>query len=363
MSKVKICLDAGHYGKYNRSAAVPEYYESDMAWKLHLKLKAALEGYGIEVITTRANQNTDRELTARGRAAAGCNLFLSIHSNAVGSTVNENVDYPLVIVPVNGSGNTLGKLLGDCIAQTMGTKQPANVWSKKSDSGNDYYGVIRGATSVGVPGLILEHSFYTQTRAAKWLLDDSNLDKLAKAEAAVIAAYYGLDRINVKTETWYTVHASSTYAEKAKAQEVLAKLVESGFEVNIEEETVEVEVPVELAPVAPAVPAKSLDEIAKEVINGDYGNGHATREANLRAAGMLEHYTYDQIRNRVNELANGVKPEPVKPVKSLDEIAKEVINGNYGNGHTTREANLKSAGMLEYYTYDQIRNRVNELLK
>lgn len=29
----KICLDAGHYGDYNRSTAVPEYYESRMNWK------------------------------------------------------------------------------------------------------------------------------------------------------------------------------------------------------------------------------------------------------------------------------------------------------------------------------------------
>ena len=53
----KICIDAGHYGKYNRSPAIPEYYESDMTWKLHLKLKEHLESYNIEVITTRKNQN------------------------------------------------------------------------------------------------------------------------------------------------------------------------------------------------------------------------------------------------------------------------------------------------------------------
>ena len=50
--KVKICLDAGHFGKYNRSPVLSSYYESDMNWKLHLLLKAALERYGIEVITT-----------------------------------------------------------------------------------------------------------------------------------------------------------------------------------------------------------------------------------------------------------------------------------------------------------------------
>ena len=47
MSKIKICLDAGHVGsKYNQSPVVKTYYESAMVWKLHLKLKAELETRG-----------------------------------------------------------------------------------------------------------------------------------------------------------------------------------------------------------------------------------------------------------------------------------------------------------------------------
>ena len=92
---VKVCLDAGHYGKYNRSPAVSSYYESDMTWKLHNYLKKELEAFGIGVVTTRTNQNTDRALYERGAASKGCNLFISVHSNAVGNGVNENVDYPV----------------------------------------------------------------------------------------------------------------------------------------------------------------------------------------------------------------------------------------------------------------------------
>lgn len=48
MSKIKICLDAGHVGsKYNQSPVVKTYYESAMNWKLHLKLKAELEARGL----------------------------------------------------------------------------------------------------------------------------------------------------------------------------------------------------------------------------------------------------------------------------------------------------------------------------
>jgi N-acetylmuramoyl-L-alanine amidase len=189
---MKICIDAGHYGKYNRSPANKAYYESDMNWKLHNLLKKYLEQHGVEVIQTRANKDADMGLTARGRAAAGCDLFLSIHSNAAGSKVKESVDYPIVYVPLNGSGDEIGKKLAECIEKTMGTKQKAKCESKKGNNG-DYYGVIRGAVSVGVPGLILEHSFHTNNKMTNWLLKDANLDKLAQAEAAVIAEHYGIE--------------------------------------------------------------------------------------------------------------------------------------------------------------------------
>jgi N-acetylmuramoyl-L-alanine amidase len=200
MSKIKICLDAGHYGKYNQSPVVPEYYESDMAWKLHLKLKTCLEEYGIEVITTRTKQEKDLSLTARGKTAKGCNLFLSIHSNAASDKINETVDYPIAFVPINGSADLLGQQLAECVEQTMGTKQMWRSESKKSSKGDwDYYSIISGAASVGVPGIILEHSFHTNTKATKWLLEDSNLDKLAKAEAEVIAKYFNTSQDKTTT--------------------------------------------------------------------------------------------------------------------------------------------------------------------
>ena len=221
MAKIKICLDAGHYGKYNQSPAVPNYYESDMAWKLHLKLKTCLEEFGIEVITTRTNQKQNLGLTARGKAAKGCDLFLSLHSNAANK---ESIDYPIAFVPINGSADNLGEQLAKCIEQTMKTKQSSRAESKKSEKGNwDYYSVIQGATSVGVPGIILEHSFHTNTRATKWLLEDSNLDKLARAEAEIIAKYF-------KVEKKETIKANAiglptlligTKSETVKAMQIL----------------------------------------------------------------------------------------------------------------------------------------------
>lgn len=194
---IKICLDAGHYAKYNQSPANKNYYESDMVWKLHLLLKKYLEQYGIEVITTRADKDTDLGLVARGKKSKGCDLFLSLHSNALTNAVNDDVDYPLIIVPISGKGNEIGEKLADCVTEVMQTKQDGQVISKKGGGDWDYYSVIYGAVAVGTVGIIIEHSFHTNTRSTNWLLVDSNLDKLAKAEADVLAEHYGLKNIPV----------------------------------------------------------------------------------------------------------------------------------------------------------------------
>ena len=49
------------------------------------------------------------------------------------------------------------------------------------------------------------------------------------------------------------------------------------------------------------------------------------------------------------------KPKVVK--KSIDTIAREVIEGKWGNG-ATRKARLEKAG----YNYDEVQKRVNQLI-
>ena len=145
---------------------------------------------------------------ARGQAAAGCDLLISDHSN--GAT-DPSVDWPVAIYPVSNQRKALAQKLADTMTQVMGTKQKGKIYQRWNSANNaDYYGVIRGAASVGVPAIILEHSFHTNDRAAAWLLQDSNLRKLAVAEAAVIAAEFGCKLkkpvnpfVDVKESNWF----------------------------------------------------------------------------------------------------------------------------------------------------------------
>jgi len=128
---MKICLDAGHYGKYNQSPADCRYYESDMVWKLTELQKKYLEAYRIEVVTTRINQATDKALYDRGAVSKGCDLFISNHSNAVASTANNSVDYPVSYCAVNHLADDIGLILAQAVEIAMGTKQAASVSFRK----------------------------------------------------------------------------------------------------------------------------------------------------------------------------------------------------------------------------------------
>lgn len=209
MSKIKICLDAGHVGsKYNQSPVVKTYYESAMVWKLHLKLKAELETRGFEVITTRADIDTDLGVYERGAASKGCNVFISLHSNACST---ESVDYPVVYRAYDNLNDVdvLALQIAKKIGELMGTNQAGRTATRKNSAGGEYYGVLRGARAVGTPFyMLIEHSFHTNTAATKWLSVDANLDKLAVAEAELLADYFGVNDIP-KTEIMGEAHATA----------------------------------------------------------------------------------------------------------------------------------------------------------
>jgi N-acetylmuramoyl-L-alanine amidase len=191
----RIMLDAGHYGKHNRSPVLPEYYESVQMWKLCEFLAEELTVLGFEVLKTRKKQEKDLAVVTRGKAAKGCDLFLSLHSDATGNG-NTKTDRVSVYAPYDNVNDShkLGDILASTVAACMEVSDHS-VKTRKSEKGDyEYYGVMRGARSVDCPlYYIIEHSFHTNERSAKWLMDDENLRKLAIAEATTIAIYFGIE--------------------------------------------------------------------------------------------------------------------------------------------------------------------------
>lgn len=194
----KVCLDAGHYGNYNRSPNVKAYYEAVQMWKLTEMLAAELQARGVQVVKTRSSQANDLALVTRGKKGKGCDVLISLHSNA---SDTEATDFPVAIIfrddnktLLDEHSESIGLMLAQVVDEVMGTKQKGRTMTRAYNGDRDgngykddeYYGVLHGAKSVGVPAVILEHSFHTNTRAANWLLSETNLRRLAKAEANAI---------------------------------------------------------------------------------------------------------------------------------------------------------------------------------
>lgn len=88
---------------------------------------------------------------------------------------------------------------------------------------------------------------------------------------------------------------------------------------------------------------KPIDQIADEVIAGQWGNGD-DRKKRLTDAG----YDYNAVQDIVNK-----KVAPMR--KSNDQIASEVIAGQWGDGND-RKNRLEQAG----YNYDAVQKAVNK---
>lgn len=93
---------------------------------------------------------------------------------------------------------------------------------------------------------------------------------------------------------------------------------------------------------------KSVSEVAREVIDGKWGNG-TDRRNRLAAAG----YSYAEVQTAVAVILN----QPAGR-KSLDVIVREVIDGKWGNGQE-RTRKLSAAG----YDPEEVQKEVNKMLK
>lgn len=115
------------------------------------------------------------------------------------------------------------------------------------------------------------------------------------------------------------------------------------------------------APAKEPMTPEEIEKVAKEVLDGKYGNGNDRVKA-LTEAG----YDYSAIQKRVNELVKEIKPveptpepETPKPTPKFttEEMVQKVINGEYGNGDE-RKQKLEAEG----YDYREIQNAVNKAI-
>ena len=245
-SNLLVCIDPGHFSGKNKivNEDGSSYSEGDATLILAKNLEEKLRlGYGITCILTRTtgditlggytNDSLDEgHISLRGSYAQGSDLFLSLHTNANQDNANgyatdeQSISINKTLVFVNAVAyednrmlrlaNAVGSYLTEVNYdmqvsesdefQSIETKEEKKRWSDEyNDQLNvpgtvcvrwgehgDYYGVLRGAAMVNVPGLIIEHGFHTIPEVRKLALTGELLEKWAEADANGIAEGYEL---------------------------------------------------------------------------------------------------------------------------------------------------------------------------
>ncbi len=287
----KVYLGVGHGGR--DSGAVGYIVEKDVNLQIALACKEYLEENGIDVKISRTS-DIDKELTQRINECNTYNpdLAIDIHNNAGGGDGFE------VYHAINGG---TGKVLAQNIEEEIKAigQNSRGLKTKKGNNG-DYFGFIR---CIKCPSIITETVFVDNQA------DASQADELHEQRA------FG----------------------QAIAKGILKTLGISNNATVGKNETVQT--------------TKSIDEIAKEVINNKW-DVQPRRKQLLEQAG----YNYEEVQNKVNEILLGKKTTVNK--KSNEQIADEVIAGKW-DVQPKREQLLRAEG----YDYNAIQKIVNQKLR
>ena len=235
--KIVVALDPGHD---DRDAGASYYglKEEVLTLKIANYCKEELEKYaGVEVYMTRTSSKCPYPnaspaggcITARANAAAkaGAKIFVSFHLNA-GSAAAKGAE---VIIPnynwqsdVGAQGRELAtKILNEL--SSIGLYNRGLYYKTGTDpeykypdgSLEDWFTVQVANKRNGIPGIIVEHAFLTNSGDVNnFLNNEDGLKKLGVADATGIAKYLGLtktgERVNVEEGTY--VFSSALNANK-----------------------------------------------------------------------------------------------------------------------------------------------------
>lgn len=167
---------------------------------------------------------------------------------------------------------------------------PEHLWTqlKTGYTMDGFRNAVKAAMTDTSANTTEKPSATTNTKLYRVQTGAFSVKKYADAQLSKIKAK-GFDAYMVKVNNLYKIQVGA-FSKKENAQAMLKKITAAGFSAYITTATG--------SAVAAETPAKkSVDEIAKEVINGKWGNGTARKQA-LTAAG----YDYATVQKRVNEL-------------------------------------------------------------
>ena len=190
---IVIVIDPGHGGS-NIGGQIPGMDEKNATLITAMAMKEELEKYeGVTVYLTRYDDR-DMSLAERPRAAAavGADFFFSIHYN---KAVPNRLYGAEVWIASRGENYARGYACGDLIlnelCDTYGLYR-RGIKTKVNDRGTDYYGVIKHATALGIPSMIIEHCHIDNETDFPFFNSPEKLVLLGRLDATGVAKYFGL---------------------------------------------------------------------------------------------------------------------------------------------------------------------------
>lgn len=181
---MKILLDAGHgAGKlHNRGSLIGN--EGDNNFLFSVILKEELEKYeGVEVLLTRPKITDNPSLKTRGKMAQGCDLFLSLHSNAFNGIANGFVLFDDVTKPNDKLAQALSKSIGSAFRMNRGVHRKQLSYIK-----DDWYAVLR--YNEAKYGMLLEYGFHDNLQDVQVYVNQR--EKLARLTVQPIVEFFNL---------------------------------------------------------------------------------------------------------------------------------------------------------------------------
>ena len=185
-----IALDPGH-GGMDPGAQGNGKSEADLTWKIAVACKAKLERYGFKVVMSRdqygSYSGNDFLYRVQRCVSQGAQAFVSFHINSGGSGAHGAEVYAPT---ANGFGYTQAsvelaqKVMNNLHALGLSYR---GVFQMKL---GDEFAVIRCAREQGIPGILIEHGFISNSGDVWNYFSDAGCKRLGEADADAIIAQF-----------------------------------------------------------------------------------------------------------------------------------------------------------------------------